>query len=111
MKISLEKENQFFIISIIVAVVATSLFSLIPIWQLVILAGIAAGLLNETMKKGTLSGAAGVFIFWTIYVIHGIIAKNTYELLDQFGDLLIDGFATQRKPLPSGDFDIRPLSP
>ena len=51
MKISLEKDNQFFILSVIVAIVLTSLLSLIPIWQLVILAGIAAGLLNKTMKR------------------------------------------------------------
>ena len=88
MKMALEKENRFFILSIIVAVVLSSLLSLIPIWQLVILAGIAAGLLNKTMRKGTLSGGAGVLIFWTIYVAHGIITKNSYKLLDQFGALL-----------------------
>jgi len=89
MKIELEKENKIFILSIVVAIVLTSLLSLIPIWQLVILAGITAGVLNETMKKGTLSGAAGVFIFWLIYTVHGMITKNTYTLLDQFGALII----------------------
>ncbi|MFW9875765.1 MAG: hypothetical protein ACFFG0_21895 [Candidatus Thorarchaeota archaeon] len=89
MKIKLDKENQIFILSIVVAIIFASLLSLIPIWQLIILAGIAAGIFNKTMKKGTLSGAAGVLIFWIIYTVHGIITKNTYILLDQFGALII----------------------
>ena len=89
MKFKLEKENKIFILSIVVAIVLASLLSLIPIWQLVILAGIAAGVLNETMKKGTLSGAAGVFIFWLIYMVHGMVTRNTYALLDLFGALII----------------------
>jgi hypothetical protein len=90
MKIKLEKEHQIFILSIIIATILSSLLSLIQIWQLVILAGIVAGILNKTMKMGTLSGAMGVLIFWTIYVIHGMITRNTYTLLDQFGALIID---------------------
>jgi hypothetical protein len=89
MKIKLEKENQIFILSIFIAVVLASLLSLIPVWQLVIIAGIAAGVLNRSMKRGTLSGAAGVLIFWAIYMVHGMITKNTYTLLDQFGALII----------------------
>ncbi|UCC18753.1 MAG: hypothetical protein JSV62_11680 [Promethearchaeota archaeon] len=89
MKINLDREMQIFILSIIVALVLASLLILIPIWQLIILAGIGAGILNKTMKKGTLSGAIGVFIYWLIYTIHGMITKNTYVLLDQFGALII----------------------
>jgi hypothetical protein len=89
MKLNIKKENQIFILSIIISTVVASLLSLIPIWQLIILAGIAAGVLNKKIRRGTLSGAAGVLIFWTIYVIHGMITRNTYTLLDQFGALII----------------------
>jgi hypothetical protein len=89
MKLNIKKENQIFILSIIVSTILASLLSLIPIWQLIILAGIAAGVLNNKIRRGTLSGAAGVLIFWTIYIIHGMITRNTYTLLDQFGALLI----------------------
>ncbi|MFX1390227.1 MAG: hypothetical protein ACFE9Z_09215 [Promethearchaeota archaeon] len=89
MKLNIKKENQIFILSIIVSTVIASLLSLTPVWQLIILAGIAAGVLNKKIRRGTLSGATGVLIFWTIYVIHGMITRNTYTLLDQFGALLI----------------------
>ncbi|MFW9827853.1 MAG: hypothetical protein ACFFEY_09690 [Candidatus Thorarchaeota archaeon] len=89
MKMNIKKENQIFVLSIIISTVIASLLSLIPIWQLVILAGIAAGVINKKIRRGTLSGAAGVLIFWTIYVIHGMITRNTYTLLDRFGALII----------------------
>jgi hypothetical protein len=89
MKIKIEKENQIFILSTIISTVVASFLSLIPVWQLIILAGIAAGVLNKKIRRGTLSGAAGILLFWIIYVIHGMITNNTYTLLDQFGALII----------------------
>ncbi len=89
MKMNIKKENQIFILSTIISTLFASLLSLIPIWQLIILAGIAAGVINKKIRRGTLSGAAGVLLFWTIYVIHGMITRNTYTLLDQFGALII----------------------
>lgn len=89
MKMNIKKENQIFILSTIISTLFASLLSLIPIWQLIILAGIAAGVINKKIRRGTLSGAAGVLIFWIIYLIHGMITRNTYTLLDQFGALII----------------------
>jgi hypothetical protein len=89
MKMNIKKENQIFILSTIISTLIASLLSLIPIWQLIILAGIAAGVINKKIRRGILSGAAGVLIFWTIYVIHGMITRNTYTLLDQFGAIII----------------------
>ena len=41
------------------------------------------------MKRGTLSGAAGVCVCWLIIMLYGMVATNAYTLMDQFGALLI----------------------
>ncbi len=56
---------------------------------MIIIAGIIAGIFNNSMKRGALSGAAGVGIFWAIFMFYGIITKNSYPLLDQIGILFI----------------------
>jgi hypothetical protein len=82
-------EDRNFLMSIFIAILLAGILSLIPLWQLVIIAGIFAGFLNKSMKRGTLSGAIGVFIFWLIFIVFHIVAINAYSLLDQFGALLI----------------------
>jgi len=84
----IEKE-KYFLLSILVGAILAGILSLIPVWHLVLIAGIVAGLLNRTMKKGTLSGAAGVCVCWLIIMIYGMVTINAYILLDQFGALLI----------------------
>lgn len=84
----IEKE-KYFLLSILVGAVLAGILSLIPLWHLVLIAGILAGLLNRTMKKGTLSGAAGVCVCWLIIMIYGMVTINAYTLMDQFGALLI----------------------
>ena len=78
---------NFFYICILIF---TFLFSFSIIWQFIIIPAIIAGFFNKTMKKGALSGALGVGTYWFIFMIHGIITKNSYLLLDQIGTLLID---------------------
>jgi len=85
----MEKETIVFSISILVTLVIALFLSFSSVWQFIIIAGIIAGILNKTMKRGALSGAAGVGLFWTIYMLHGVITKNSYPLLDQIGTLLI----------------------
>ena len=85
----MEKDNLLFVISIIVSIAIASLLSLSFIWQLIIIAGLIGGFFNKTMKRGTLGGATGVGVFWLIYMVHGIITKNSNVLLDQFGEILI----------------------
>ncbi len=87
----MEIENRKFYISIIVVSCLTMLLTLIPVWQLVIIPGIIAGMLNKSLKRGILSGFCGVSLSWGIYVIVGLITRNVYFLLDQFGELIFGG--------------------
>lgn len=87
----MEIENRKFYISIIVVSCLTMLLTLIPVWQLVIIPGIIAGMLNKSLKRGILSGFCGVTLSWGIYVIVGLFTRNVYFLLDQFGELIFGG--------------------
>ena len=82
-------EDKFFFLSILFAVCIAYLVSLTSIWQLIIIAGIGAGILNKKMWKGTISGAIGVFLYYLIYALIGMIARNAYSLLDQFGAIVV----------------------
>ena len=84
----MEIENRKFYISVIVVSCLTMLLTLIPVWQLVIIPGIIAGMLNKSLKRGVLSGFSGVSLSWGIYVIVGLFTRNVYLLLDQFGELI-----------------------
>jgi len=84
-------ENRKFYISTIVVLCLTMLLTLIPVWQLVIIPGILAGMLNKSLKRGILSGFSGVTLSWGIYVIVGVFSRNVYFLLDQFGELIFGG--------------------
>lgn len=85
----MERNNQIFIISILVVICCTAILTLIPIWQLIIIPGIVAGILNSKLRKAVLSGTFGVFIYWLLYIIDGIIFENAYPLFDQFGGLIL----------------------
>ena len=87
----MEIENRTFYISLIVVSCLTMLLTLIPVWQLVIIPGIIAGMLNKSLKRGILSGFCGVSLSWGIYVIVGLATRNVYLLLDQFGELIFGG--------------------
>ncbi len=86
-KVKLEERNV--ILSVVVTSVSSFVLIFIPIWQLVIIAGIAGGLLNRKMLYGSLCGAVGVFITWLIYSLYNIIAINALTLLDRFGGLIL----------------------
>lgn len=87
----MEIENRKFYISLIVVSCLTMLLTLIPVWQLVIIPGIIAGMLNKSLKRGILNGFCGVTLSWGIYVIIGLFTRNVYFLLDQFGELIFGG--------------------
>ncbi len=87
----MEVENRKFYISIVAVLCLTMLLTLIPVWQLVIIPGILAGMLNKSLKRGILSGFSGVTLSWGIYVIVGLFTRNVYFLLDQFGELIFGG--------------------
>jgi hypothetical protein len=84
----MEIENKKFYISTVIVLCLTMLLTLIPVWQLVIMPGIIAGMLNKSLKRGILSGFSGVIFSWGIYIIVGMFTRNVYFLLDQFGELI-----------------------
>ncbi|MHA1669678.1 MAG: hypothetical protein ACTSV5_03770 [Promethearchaeota archaeon] len=89
----MEIERKTFFISVIVVLCLTMLLTLIPIWQLIIIPGIIAGMLNKSLKNGILSGFIGVTLSWGFYILMGVITRNVYIILDQFGALIIgEGF-------------------
>lgn len=85
----MKNEDRHFILSLIITISLTMIFTMIPLWQLVIIPGIIAGLFNKSMKRAILSGMLGVLVSWSIYIIYGLITRNVYSLLDQFGALII----------------------
>ena len=86
----MESETQKFLGSIVIAAIIAWLLTMIEVWHLVIIAGIVAGLFNTTMKRGIISGALGVCILWTLFIVYEIFTVGAYLVMDQFGGLLID---------------------
>lgn len=84
----MEDEKKTFYQSILFAVVIAGIVSLIPIWQLVVLAGVFGGNFHNKIKQGVKSGAAGVIIYWGIFITCKLITINAYLMLDQFASLL-----------------------
>lgn len=82
-------DTQLYLISLIVALLLSSIFVLTEYWELFLVAGIIAGALNKKMKKGALSGAVGVSIVWFVYMINAIITRNAYASLDQFAAFIL----------------------
>ncbi len=85
----MKSENQDIIIGIITSFVIASIFSMIPVWQLIIIPGIIAGVLNTTIKRAVLASGIGTLMAWSLYVISGVILNNVDLILDQFGALII----------------------
>ena len=90
MEIKVEDRNL--IIGILVAGLLAWALSYTMIWQLVIIAGLAGGILNSSFRRGSLSGTIGLGLSWLGMMIYDLVASNTYILLEQFGGLLgLDG--------------------
>jgi hypothetical protein len=77
-------ENRNFIGSLIIVFFITLLLTLMELWQLIIIPGIIAGILNKPLRKATMSGALGILIGWGVYIIHSQVTRNMYTVLDQF---------------------------
>ena len=89
----MELENRNFSISVIVVICLAMLLTLIPVWQLIIIPGIIAGILNKSLKRGVLSGFLGVTLSWGLYILVGMFTRNVYFMLDQLGGLIFgEGF-------------------
>jgi hypothetical protein len=83
-----KKEMIIFFSGIALSAALAWILSITGIWQLVLIAGFAAGVLNYSMKRGCLSGGIGVFLGWGGIMLYKIITDNPAALLDAFGGLL-----------------------
>ncbi len=77
-----------FLLSILIVMAITYALTFVEYWQLIVIPGLVAGVLNKDTKRGARSGAIGVFIVWFIYIIYAIATRGTYIYLDQFAGLI-----------------------
>ena len=63
------------------------ILSFTGIWQLVLIAGFAAGVLNYSMGHGCLSGGIGVLAGWGGIMLYNILVNNTTVLFTTFGGI------------------------
>ncbi|MFX1557964.1 MAG: hypothetical protein ACFFC9_11985 [Promethearchaeota archaeon] len=84
----MEKEKMILILSFIVVYCITSVLTLIPVWHLIIIPGIIAGIMNKSMRYGILAASIGIFVCWLVYTLFGMATRNTYVILNQIGALL-----------------------
>lgn len=83
----MKPETIDFLIGILFSAIITYFLTFLPIWQLIIIPGLVAGIFNKKMKKGIYSGAIGISIIWISYIIYAILTRNAYTNLDQFAGL------------------------
>jgi len=84
----IKKELVWFFVGIAVSGLLAWLLSLTGIWQLVMIAGFAAGVINYSMKRGCLSGGIGILLSWGSIMLYRIITQNPAALLDAFGSIM-----------------------
>lgn len=85
----MKPETLDFLIGILFSAIISYFLTFVAIWQLIIIPGIVAGVFNKKMKKGIYSGAIGISIIWTLYMIYAILTRNAYTNLDQFAGLFV----------------------
>ncbi len=85
----MKPETLDFLIGILFSAIISYFLTFVAIWQLIIIPGLVAGIFNKKMKKGIYSGAIGISIIWTLYMIYAILTRNAYTNLDQFAGLFI----------------------
>ena len=83
----MKPETLDFLIGILFSAIISYFLTFVAIWQLIIIPGLVAGIFNKKMKKGIYSGAIGISIIWTLYMIYAILTRNAYTNLDQFAGL------------------------
>ena len=89
-QMDIDKRNYLF--GILVAALITYVLTFIEIWQLIVIPGFIAGLMNyKKPRKGIYSGAIGVFISWGIYMSMAMLTRNAYMNFDLFAGLIFGG--------------------
>lgn len=61
----------------------------IPVWQLIIIPGVIAGLIAKETGKCAIIGLLGVVDAWGLYAVINIIAGDVEVLFDQIGMVII----------------------
>ena len=77
-----------FVLGTLFALIITFFLTFIEIWQLIIIPGIVAGIFNNKMKRGSLSGAISVSAIWALYILVAVLSKNAYVNIEQFAGLI-----------------------
>ncbi|MHA1194960.1 MAG: hypothetical protein ACTSRH_11750 [Promethearchaeota archaeon] len=77
------------LIGFLISLCLTSILTVIPVWQLVIIPGIIVGLVIKRIKIAALSSGLGILVSWLIYALFGLISHNLYIILEVFGTLLL----------------------
>lgn len=86
----MEKKHKnliLFFAGIVLSGVLAWILSITGIWQLVLIAGFAAGVLNYSMGRGCLSGGIGVLAGWGGIILYNIVGNNTTVLFNTFGGI------------------------
>ena len=84
----MKPETLDFLIGILFSAIITFFLTFIPIWQLIIIPGLVAGVFNKKIKKGIYSGAIGISVIWILYMVYAILTRNAYTNMDQFAGLI-----------------------
>jgi hypothetical protein len=82
-----QKNLIFFLGGIVLSGLLAWVLSLTGIWQLVLIAGFAAGVLNYSMGRGCLSGGIGVLAGWGGIMLYNILTNNSTVLFATFGGI------------------------
>lgn len=82
----LERRNRF--VSLLLAILITSILLFVELWYLILIPGIFVGILNRNTRKSMKIGAFSVSLVWIIYILIAIFTKNSYIYVDQFAGLI-----------------------
>ena len=74
--------------AILLTIMISLLFTLIPFWPLAFIAAIIGGLLCKKVMWGALSAMIGILISWGIYIIGEVSRNSTNLLFDELGILI-----------------------
>lgn len=73
----------------LIALVLGILFQFFPnYWQLIILAGLIAGLIVKRWLRGFVAGFLGVLLSWIIYVAYFWVISPAPQLISTLGDIV-----------------------
>lgn len=89
MKLQRQKRNFFLSLLIVSAISIILLF--ISVWQLILIPGFVAGLINKEVKRSVYSAILSIVVVWAIFMISSFYTKDTYILIDQFAGFIFGG--------------------